>query len=336
MRTWLPLARRVVFLIAVVIGVTMITFALSRVAPGDPARMIAGPRASTELVESIREDLGLDRPLPEQYLRYAGELLEGDLGLSIQTGRPVAAELVRRIPATLELMLCTLIVTLCLGIPLGAVAAAYKDRWPDQIIRGASALAISTPAFWLALLLLFLFYQNLDWAPAGGRIDGAPPSSVTGFYLIDALLAGDLPALADALHHLALPVLTLSLISAGSVVRIIRASMLDVLSEDYIRTARANGFSERRVIGDHALRNALIPFVTVLGMGIAEMLYGAVIVETIFSWPGTGAYVANAIFNLDFPVIMGFTLIASIFYVLVNLSVDLIYARLDPQMREAV
>ncbi len=331
------LARRLGFLVLVIAGVTVVTFAISHLIPGDPARLIAGPRASPALIAHMRADLGLDRPVWEQYGTYISQLARGDLGTSILTGRPVAGELAARIPATLELMFAAFVLTLAIGIPLGVAAALYKDGPLDHLLRGVSAGTVSVPAFWFALILLLAFYGWLGWAPGSGRFgDGAPPLGITGFYLLDALLTGDVRAFATALSHLALPALTLAVVNVGAVVRIIRASMIEALGEDYIRTARAAGLSERKVVFGYALRNALIPFVTVLGMAVAEMLYGAVVVETVFGWPGTGAYVVNAVFNLDFPVIMGFTVVASAFYVTVNLLVDIAYTLIDPRMRSAL
>ena len=317
-------------------GVSLITFLVSHAVPGDPARLVAGPRASAELVESIREEMGFDRPLIEQYVNYAGQLLVGDFGTSIQTGRPVSDDLFRRFPATIELMLLALLVSLAVGVPLGVLSAVYKDEIGDHVIRFFSVLGISMPSFWLALLLLFLFYGQWDLAPASGRLSGSldPPKQVTGFYLVDSLLAGDLRAFKDTLAHLLLPCLTLSLVSIGAIVRLVRSSMLEVLGEGYILMARASGIPERKIFFNLALRNALIPLVTVIGLSLADMLYGAVVIETIFAWPGTGSYVVNAVFNLDFPVIMAFAVTISMAYVVVNLLVDLVYMVLDPQIRE--
>ena len=327
------LARRFVSLILVIFGVTITTFLIGNVVPGDAAKLIAGPRAPAAQVEAIRHELGLDKSLPEQYVRYVERLAKFDLGRSIVSNRPIADELLVRIPATLELMFCALILAIALGVPMGVVAAVNKGRWPDHLIRGISVAGISIPAFWLALLLVLLFYAQLDLLPGSGRLGGDAPAFVTGFLLIDSLLAGDGSAFADALSHLVLPVLTLGLIDVGAVARLVRANMIDVLQEDYIRTARASGLREGLVVYRLALRNALIPLVTVLGLSIAQMLYGSVVIETVFGWPGTGSYVVQSIFNLDFPVIMGFTVLSSIAYVVVNLIVDLAYYALDPQIR---
>lgn len=325
-------ARRLISLALVVLGVTIITFLISHVVPGDAARMIAGQRASEAQVESVRRELGLDRPLHEQYIRYVERLADLDLGTSIVTNRPILDELVVRIPATMELMICALLLSIAIGVPLGVSAAVNQGRWHDQLIRGISVASISVPAFWLAMLLVLLFYARLDWLPGSGRLAGEMPDMVTGFLLVDTLLAGDLSAFGDALSHLVLPVVTLSLVDVGAIARLVRGNMIEVLKEDYIRTARSSGLTET-LVHRLALRNALIPLVTVLGLSVAQMLYGSVVIESVFGWPGTGNYIVNSIFNLDFPVIMGFTVLVSLAYVVINLVVDLAYIALDPRIR---
>jgi len=329
------LARRIAALLLVVFAVSLVTFAISHLVPGDPARMIAGPRASAQQLAAIRHELGLDRPVLVQYEIYGTHLLHGDLGKSIVTNRPVLGEIASRVPATLELMLCALIVSLLFGIPIGIAAALNQGRFVDHLVRGFSALTVSIPAFWLAPLLILLFYGALGVFPASGRIDGDPPTAITGLFLIDSALTLNFRAFADAASHLVLPVATLSFLDMGAIARLVRGQMIEVLSEDYIKTARASGLPERAVIYRHALRNALIPLVTVLGMSLAQLLYGSVIIESLFAWPGTGSYVVNAIFALDFPVIMGFTVLVSTAYVVVNLLVDLLYMLLDPRIRAA-
>ena len=328
--------KRLAGLIAVIAGVTVITFAISHMIPGDPAQMLAGPRAAPEAVAKIRTDLGLDQPLAVQYARYVGDLLQGDLGTSIVTGRAVAQDLAQVFPATIELIVAALLIAVSLGILIGTLAAVFRGSPIDVGARLLASASLSIPAFWLALVLLLLFYGVLGWLPGDGRIGVAfdPPARVTGFYVIDALAAGDLTLLADVLAHLALPAVTLALASVGGIIRVVRSSMIEVLGEDYIRTAVASGLRWRTVVFNHALRNALIPVVTVLGLEAAALLFGSVVVETVFVWPGAGSYVLGAIFALDFPVIMGFTVIASIAYVLVNTGVDLLYRVLNPQIRD--
>jgi ABC-type dipeptide/oligopeptide/nickel transport system permease component len=329
--------RRLVFCVIVVAGVAVITFAISHVIPGDPARMVAGDRASNEIVAHIRQVMGLDRSLPTQFAIYVRDLLSGDFGTSLRTGRPVAQDLRAFLPATLELGLTSLLLAVLVGVPLGVASAVYKDRPIDQVARTLSVAGISMPIFWLGLILILIFYAHLSLLPIGGRLsdDVLPPDRVTGFMLIDTLIAGDFEAFRSAVVHLILPAGVLGFAQLGTITRQIRASMLDALQEDYVRTARANGLGGARIVFGHALRNALIPSVTLLGLLFADLLYGAVLTETVFAWPGIGAYVVNSIQALDFPAIMGFTIIASVGYVLINLCVDFIYLALDPQLRRA-
>ncbi|HZS85775.1 MAG TPA: ABC transporter permease [Stellaceae bacterium] len=325
--------RRLILLVFVVFGVSLVTFAISHMIPGDPARMMAGERASNEVVAHMRAVLGLDKPLAVQYLAYLRHLAQGDLGISIRTQRPVLDDLVLFFPATIELAVAALLFAILLGVPLGVLSAIAKDRAVDQVTRTLSVTGISTPAFWLGLLLIYLFYGRLGIFPGSGRIDGPPPLHLTGFYTLDAALTGNWPALASALAHLFLPALTLGFVHLGIVTRQIRSAMLEVLQEDYVRTAKASGLSRAQIVLDHALRNALIPSVTMIGLAFGDLLYGAVLTETVFAWPGMGNYVVQSIAALDFPAIMGFTVVASTAYVLVNLAVDLTYMFLDPQIR---
>jgi len=328
--------KRLKLLIFVVFGVSLITFTISHLIPGDPARLIAGERAPDNVVERIRADLGLDAPLPVQYWRYIGAAIRGDLGTSIRTRRPVAQDLLIFFPATMELAACALIFAIAVGIPLGIASALWKNSAVDHFVRLLAVSGISTPAFWLGLLLILLFYRHLQWLPGGGRIDPAlsVPPSRTGFLLIDSLLAGDGHAFVSSLRYLMLPTLTLGLVHMGIIARQIRSAMLECLTQDYIRTARANGLSSFAIVFVQALPNALIPSITVIGLSLGDLLYGAVLTETVFAWPGMGSYVVESIQSLDFPAIMGFTLVVSIAYVLVNLAVDLAYMLVDPRIRE--
>lgn len=336
MHVWQIVLQRLGMLVLVVFAVAFITFMISHQLPGDPARLMAGPRASPEAIQQMQQSLGLDRPLTVQFGNYLGNLVRGDFGTSIVTQRPVLPDLLRVVPATLELMLTSLLVAVVFGVMLGVLAAVYQGSWIDHVIRAVATLGISVPAFWLGLMLLLIFYGKFGILPGIGRLHDAldPPATVTGFYLLDSALQGNWAVFWSALRHLLLPAATLALVSLGGVVRIIRASMLEVLSEDYIRTAIASGLPRRKIIFDHALRNALIPFVTVLGLEFASLLFGSVVVETIFMWPGAGSYVLEAIFALDFPVIMCFTVMVSVVYVLINFLVDLLYLAINPQIRE--
>ncbi|MDR3518809.1 MAG: ABC transporter permease [Azospirillaceae bacterium] len=330
------LRRRLGFLILVVIGVSLITFAISHMIPGDPARLIAGDRASDAAVAAIRQKLGLDRPLYVQYGLYIAGFVQGDLGTSIRTGRPVAEDIIAFFPATLELVIAALMLSVLLGVPLGVASAVWRDRPIDHAVRSFAVIGISTPAFWLGLIVLLLFYGRLGWLPSGGAIDPliSPPAHYTGFDLVDAVIAGNAAALVSVVKHLILPAATLGFVHVGIVARQIRSAMLDQLGEDYVRTARAGGLSRSRVVLRHALPNAMIPSVTVLGLAFGDLLYGAVLTETVFAWPGMGNYVVASIQALDFPAVMGFTVVVSFAYVLVNLLVDLAYIVLDPRIKE--
>lgn len=330
------IARRLVSLIFVLLGVTLITFALSHLIPADPARIIAGDRAGDEVVAAIRQQLGLDLPVWQQYGRYLGQVLTGDLGTSLRSGGAIATELAQVLPATLELALSALGLTVLVGIPLGIAAALRRGGWPDHAVRLLALAGHSTPSFWLGTLLISLFYVVLDLLPAGGRLSPGltAPDPITGLLLIDTLLTGKGALFADALLHLLLPASTLALLAIGTVARITRASLLDVLSQDHVRTARAFGLPERVVITRYALRTALIPVVTSLGLLLGDLLSGAVVTEIIFAWPGLGTYMVSAVSALDFPAIMGFTVLMSLAYVLCNLLVDLSYLALDPRIKD--
>jgi peptide/nickel transport system permease protein len=330
------ICRRLLLATLVIFGVLVVTFVVSRLIPGDPARLMAGEHASQETVRHLRHVLGLDKPLPVQFAVYLENLAHGDLGTSIRTERPVGEDMRRFFPATIELSLAALLFAVAAGVPLGVIGAVYKDGWLDQALRTVSVIGISMPAFWLGLLLLDLFYNSLGILPGTGRLDegiSAPPT-VTGMFTVDAALAGQWRTLHSALVHIALPAFTLGFVNLGIIMRQIRSAMIEVLQEDYIRTARAGGLSAARIVIGHALRNAMIPSVTMLGLLFGDLLYGAVLTETIFAWPGMGNYVIQSISFLDFPSIMGFAMVASLAYVLLNLAVDLCYMLLDPQIRE--
>ena len=334
MSFWSLIRQRCWGLVLVVAGVCVITFIISHLIPGDPARLLAGERASDELVQPSRQQRGLDLPLWQQFARYVSALLHGDLGTSIRTGRPVLEDLKAFFPATLELAFCALAIALVVGIPLGVLSAVYRNRWTDHLVRLLALTGISTPAFWLGLGVIVLFYGKLNWLPGSGRLDDwlDPPAHVTGFYLLDSLLAGDTEVFINAVQHLILPAATLAFVHLGIVARQIRSAMLEQLGEDYIRTALASGLPRWTIILRYALPNALIPSVTVLGLALGDLLYGAVLTETVFAWPGMGAWVVTSIQALDFPAVMGFAIVVSFAYVLVNLIVDLLYLWIDPRM----
>ena len=324
--------RRVAFAAVVLIAVSILTFLIGHLTPGDPARAVAGPQASAATVEALRAKLGLDRPPVTQYLAYAVRLLHGDLGTSNVTGAPVLGEIASRAPASVELLGAALLLALAGGIPLGALAALRRGGIADRVTSALAVLGAATPAFWLGLILIVLLYRDLAWFPGSGRFTGDPPATLTGLYTIDALLAGDLAAFRIAVAHLALPVTSLALLDLGVIARLVRNQMLGVLAQDYIRVARAGGLSTGEVVLHHALRNALSPLVTLVAASLATLLYGSVSVETVFGWPGAGLYVVNAIFALDQPVIIGFAVLTSAAYVVALALADIVQAALDPRI----
>jgi peptide/nickel transport system permease protein len=321
-------------MLPVLFGVTVMVFVISHAIPGDPAKMIAGPKASRQAVENIRKQHGLDKPLLIQYFRFVSGLVKGDLGISIRNHRPVTQDLNDFFPATLELTLASIMICLGIGIPLGIISAVRRNRLTDHLTRIFSVFGVSMPVFWLGLMLLLLFYRNLGWLPGSGRldIDFAPPVYVTGLYLIDTLLEGQMDKFLNVASHIILPAFCLSYVYLAIVTRIVRSSMIEVLGQDFIVTARANGVSEWMIVLKHAFKNSLIPTVTITGLSFGELLGGAILTETIFGWPGMGKYVVDSVNYLDFPAIMGFTLIVALVYVSINLFVDVLYAFLNPKI----
>jgi peptide/nickel transport system permease protein len=329
------LLRRLVGFAAVLIGVSIITFGLSHLVPTDPAIVALGDHATDEQIDAFREKYGLNKPVPEQYWIYVTNLLQGDLGISLRTRRPVADDLHDFFPATFELSLTALILSILIGIPAGVISATARNRLPDHVVRIVSLIGGSVPIFWLGLILIGFFYGRLGWLPGGARIDKfiPPPPMVTGLFTVDSLLAGNSEAFWSSVHHLLLPALALGYFSTAIIARMMRSSMLEVLPQMYVLAARAKGLRQRRVVWRHAARNALIPAVTTIGVTFGSLLSGAVLTETIFSWPGLGRYATSSAINLDFPAVMGVTLLAALVYTLTNLIVDLGYQWLDPRIR---
>lgn len=329
------IGRRLLSLLPVLLGITLLVFIFLHLIPGDPATILLGERATPEQVAALRERLGLDEPLPLQYLAFLGQLLRFDLGKSIISGIPIAQEIQVRWPATFELSLSAMVVAVGLGIPAGVFAAVRKNSWLDNLAMSGSLLGVSMPVYWLGLLLIYLFAVNLNWLPPSGRLSvdaGLGFEPITGFYLLDALLQGNLRAFQDALAHLILPAIAVGTIPLAIIARITRSAMLEVLSQDYIRTARAKGVLERWVIFKHALKNALLPVITIIGLEFGTLLGGAILTETIFSWPGIGSWIYEGILARDYPVVQGGVIVVAVTFVIVNLLVDLSYAFLDPRI----
>jgi peptide/nickel transport system permease protein len=329
------LIRRLILSMIAIFGIILVVFLLSHVVPGDPARLAAGPQAREAQVESVRREFGLDKPLPQQFLIYIRNLLHGNLGKSLQSRRPVLDDLRDYFPATLELTLAATLLAIFLGIGIGILSSIEKNKLADHIARLFSLIGVSMPVFWLGIVLVILFYRELNLLPFGGRLDPAldPPTRITGLYILDSLLTANLATLWSSLKYLILPSMTLAYGSLAVVSRMMRASLLDVLQEDYIRTARAKGLIERLVLTRHALKNALIPVITITGLQFGSLLGGAFLVEIIFSWPGIGSYAMKAILFLDYNGIIGVTLLTAFVFMATNLFVDMLYVLVDPRMR---
>ena len=330
-------ARRLVLMAVAIVGVTLISFIISHAVPADPIVSNLGQQASQrpEIVKAFKERWGLDKPLYVQYLTFLGNLTRGELGDSINTRRAITKDIKAFLPATIELSTFAVFMAVAIGVPLGVAAAVWRETVIDHVARLVTLIGVSIPTFWFATVSLVLFYATLHWTVGPSRLGPqipAPPF-VTGFFTIDSLLAGDYATFRDAFNHLILPGFVLASSVMGLVTRVTRASMLDVLSQDYVRTARAKGLREGATIARHALRNALIPTVTVLGLAYGGLLSGAVMTETIFAWPGLGRYAFQAAVANDFPAIMGVTFVIGFMYTVVNFAVDLFYGWLDPQIR---
>ena len=326
---------RLILIIPTFVGVTLLTFALIRLVPGDPIELLVGERGiDPERHAMLRAQLGLDRPLLEQYWIYISDVLQGDLGRSIVTRTPVIDEFLSLFPATLELAFCAMVFALVIGLPAGIIAGVRRGTSFDHSIMAVSLTGYSMPIFWWAILLILLFSVNLGWTPVSGRISVLYwVEPVTGFMLIDTLLSGEEGAFKSALSHLILPAIVLGTIPLAVIARMTRSSMLEVLSEDYIRTARAKGLAPNRVVGLHALRNALIPVVTVIGLQVGVLLTGAILTESIFSWPGVGKWILESIRRRDYPTLQGGILLIACTVIFVNLTVDLLYGVINPRIR---
>jgi dipeptide transport system permease protein len=328
--------KRMMMAVPSLIGVVIVTFLLTRALPGDPAAYFAGPAATTEAIQQIRVKLGLDKPLYVQFVRYVEDLARGDLGNSLTTGQPVGQEIKTRLPASAELTLLGLIVSVVIAVPLGILAATRPNSLIDHSCRVIATAGVSLPVFFTGLILIYVFYYHLGWAPPPlGRLDifFSPPPHVTGFYLIDSLIAGDGEVFVAALKQLILPALTLAIFSLAPIARMTRASMLAVLSSDFVRTARASGLTPFTVVITYAFRNAMLPVITTLGMVFSFLLGANVLVEKVFAWPGIGSFAVEALIASDFAPLQGFVLTMAVMYVALNLLIDILYGVIDPRMR---
>lgn len=323
--------RRVAWFAPTLLGVVALTFTISHVIPADPAALLAGELATPEQIARVRAEHGLDRPAYVQFVRYLGKVVRGDLGRSLYTTREIGGDLVRRLPATLELTFAAMVLTVVLGIPIGVMTALRRNSLLDHLVRGTTIAGLAIAAFWMGIMLQLLFAMTLDWTPLGGRITGYPPRPVTHLFLVDAVLAGDWPALRSALLHLALPTVTLGIPAMATVVRFTRAGVLDVVNSSHVLYQRAMGLPRSVVVWKYLLRNAAISTITQLGLIFGVLLAGSVVVETVFDWPGLGLWAVNSIVMSDYNAIIAFTLWVAVVYIGINLLVDVLHLVVDPR-----
>lgn len=325
--------RRLILLIPVLLGMSIVVFLIIHAIPGDPAKMMLGEKADPEALEQLRETLGLNEPWYIQYFDYMKNILTGDLGTSLLTQKPIAEEILPYLAATFELTVCSMVIAIFFGMNLGIIAAWKQNSWPDYILMIIALVGVSMPVFWLGLMEQLLFSVKLNWLPSMGRENVRTPiDPITHLYLIDSLIAGNWRGFGQVVKHLILPSFALATIPMAIIARITRTSMLEVLRSDYVRTAVAKGLMPRKVVYKHTLRNAFIPILTVIGLQMGMLLGGAVLTETIFSWPGVGQYIYDAISNRNYPVIQSGILVVATIFVLVNLIVDILYAAVDPRI----
>ncbi len=326
--------KRFLTIVPVLIGVSLIVFSFTHLIPGDPAVAMLGERATPQRVAEVRAQLGLDKPLYTQYFIYVDKVLHGDLGASILRGDPVLRDLVRRFPATVELAISAICIAIVVGVPMGIISAVWRNSFFDGFSRLVALTGVSMPIFWLGLMLAWFFGVMLRWLPTGFRLGtDVTLVSVTNFYILDCLLTKNSAALVSSLRHLILPAIALSTIPMAVIARMTRASLLEVLSQDYIRTAESKGLPQRSVILRHAMRNALLPVMTVTGLQVGRLLAGAILTETIFSWPGIGLWIYESIQARDYPIVQGATLFIATIFVMVNLLTDVLYAAVDPRIK---
>ncbi|MGE0222510.1 MAG: ABC transporter permease [Acetobacteraceae bacterium] len=331
-----PVGRRLVTALPSVAGVIIVTFLLTRVLPGDAAAYFAGPAATPAAIEEVRARLGLDQPLPVQFLRYIRDLATGNFGASLTTGQPVLSDIAARLPASAELVLVALILAIAIAVPLGIIAALRERSVVDHACRVVATAGVSLPVFFTGLLLVYVFYYILGWAPSPlGRLDvfASAPPTITGFFLLDSLLAGDGETFRATLAQLVLPAATLAIFALAPIARMTRGAMLSVLGSDFVRTARAAGLSPRTVVLTYAFRNAVLPVITTLGMVFSFLLGASVLVEKVFAWPGIGSYAVEALIASDYAPVQGFVLVMAVMYLLLNLCIDILYGLIDPRVR---
>ncbi|MBA7579366.1 Dipeptide transport system permease protein DppB [subsurface metagenome] len=330
----LYIAKRLLMLIPVLLGASVLAFALIHLAPGDPARTMAGERASPKTIEAIREKYGLDKPLPVQYWIWLKQALRGDMGRSISSNEYVTREILDRFPNTVELTICAMLLAIVVGSFAGIISASRQYSALDYTTMGIALFGVSMPVFWLGIMLMMIFGVLLRWLPISGRIDTLIPfTRITGFYILDSIITLNFRALISTIRYLILPSVALATIPMATVARVTRSSMLEVLRQDFIRTERAKGLSERLVIYRHAVRNAMIPVITVIGLNFGLLLAGALLTETVFSWPGIGKYVVKAVTMRDYPVVQGCVMFFAFIFVIVNLIADLLYVLIDPRIK---
>lgn len=333
MRILVLIVNRLLWFLPTVLGLAAITFLISHIIPADPVAYLAGENATTEQIAEIKKKFGLDQPVYIQFYHYIISLLQGDMGVSLYTQRDISDDLLGRLPATLELTLVTVIVSVIVGIPLGVICAVRRNSWLDHTLRIFTVSGLAIASFWLAILFQLLFAMKLGWTPLQGRIDGWGPDTVTGFFLIDSLVAGDLELFWSTIKHLLLPVATLAFPAMATIVRFTRAGVLDAINSNYVLYEQAMGLPHRVVIWKYVLRNALIGTVTQIGLIFGILISGAVVVEAVFDWPGLGLYAVNSILQSDYNAIMGFTLTTGVLFIIVNLLVDIMHGVIDPRSR---
>lgn len=331
MKTLVLVVNRLVWFVPTLLGLLAIVFFISHVIPADPAAFVAGENASAQAVAEIRARLGLDQPLHVQFWRYIVSIAQGDMGRSIYTGRPVAEDLLSRLPATLELALAAVLVASVVGVPVGVVSALRRNTWLDHALRVITIAGLAIASFWFAILLQLFFSMRLGITPLHGRVEGWGPEQITGFYTIDALILQDTEVLLDALRHMILPVVTLAVPATATIVRFTRAGVLNALQSNYVLYETAMGYPRRLIVWKYVLRNALIGTVTQIGLIFGILLAGAVVVEAVFDWPGLGLFAVNSILSSDYNAVMGFTVIAGTMFIVVNLLVDILHGLIDPR-----